>query len=131
MEIGHRVEIEYRIKVYRKGKKFLNLFGDKLVRDIRYSYIGKKNLLKNKFYITSEKEIRKSFDVEKEFVKDFYVLDNLKVDLVDEKKGEYYALGRVNLKVIKLIPPLNLFSFIIPGIIDSSDWVNAGHFRIN
>ena len=47
-----------------------------------------------------------------------------------EGKGEYYVKGRVSLEIIKLVPPLNLLSNIIPGITDRTDWFDAGSFRI-
>ena len=53
----------------------------------------------------------------------------MKISLSSEKKGDYYAIGRVDLKVIKQIPPLNLFSFIIPGIVESSEWIKADRFQ--
>ena len=130
MEIGHRAEIEYRIKIYRKEHKLLNLFGDKLVRDLSFSYIAKKDPFNEKYYIISEKEGKQEFTSEKEFLEKFYNLDRMKISLSSEKKGDYYAIGRVDLKVIKLIPPLNLFSFIIPGIVESSEWIKADRFRI-
>jgi hypothetical protein len=130
MDIGHRAEIEYRIKVYKKEKKLLFLFGDKLIKDVHYSYIGKKDPINGQFHIVSAKEGKKIYNSEKEFLENFYILDNLNIDLSGEKKGEYYVLGQVNLKVIKLVPPFNVFSFIIPGIVESSDWIKADRFRI-
>jgi len=130
MDIGHRAEIEYRIKVYKKEKKLLFIFGDKLIKDVRYSYIGKKDLINEQFHIVSAKEGKKVYNSEKEFLEKFYILDDLNIDFSGAKKGEYYVLGQVNLKVIKLVPPFNVFSFIIPGIVESSDWIKADRFRI-
>ena len=130
MEIGHRAEIEYRIKIYRKDSGLFTLFGDKLIEDLTYSYIGKKDLINGQFQIVTEKEGRKVYNTEKEFLENFYYLNNFKINLSNAKPGEYYVLGKVNLKVIKLVPPFNLFSFIIPGIVESSDWKKADKFRI-
>lgn len=130
MEIGHRAEIEYRIKIYKKENGFFNIFGDKLVRDISYSYIGKKDPINGQYHIVSEKKGKQVFNSEKSFLESFYILDNYKINLSGEKKGDYYVLGRVDLKVIKLVPPFNLFSIIIPGIVESTDWIKADQFRI-
>ena len=130
MEIGHRAEIEYRIKIYKKDNGLFSLFGDSLVRDISYSYIGKKDLINGQYNIVSREDGKKVYNSEKEFLEDFYILDNFRINLSGEKPGDYYILGKVNLKVIKLVPPFNLFSFIIPGIVESTDWIKADVFRI-
>ena len=130
MEIGHRAEIEYRIKIYRKDRRMFSMFGDSLVRDLSCSYIGKKDLINGQFHIVNEKNGKIVYNTEKEFLDNFYILNNLEIDLSDEKPGDYYILGKINLKVIKLVPPFNLFSFIIPGIVESTDWIKADKFRI-
>ena len=130
MEIGHRAEIEYRIKIYKKDSGLFSIFGDRLVKDITCSFIGKKDMINGQFNIVSEMEGKKVYNTEKEFLEKFYILENLKINLSDAEKGNYYILGKVNLKVIKLVPPFNLFSFIIPGIVESTDWIKADTFRI-
>ena len=130
MEIGHRAEIEYRIKIYKKDSGLFSLFGDSLVKDISSSYIGKKDMINGQYIIVSENGKKSIYNSEKEFLEKFYYLENYKIRLSDAKKGDYYILGKVNLKVIKLVPPFNLFSFIIPGIVESTDWIKADTFRI-
>ena len=130
MEIGHRAEIEYRIKIYKKDSGLLSLFGDSLIKDVSSSYIGKKDMINGQFVIVSDKGKKSVYNSEKEFLEKFYYLENLKINMSDAKKGEYYILGKVNLKVIKLVPPFNLFSFIIPGIVESTHWIKADTFRI-
>ncbi len=75
MEIGHRAEIEFRIKIYRKDSSLLTLFGDSLVKDLTYSYIGKKDMINGQFHIISEKEGKKIYNTEKEFLENFYYLN--------------------------------------------------------
>ncbi len=131
MEIGHRTQIEYNIRVYKNKRKFIGLFGgDRLVHDISSSYVATKDPFSDTFYITSsdgDKIVQKDAD---SFFRTFFSLNDLKIDMKKAGRGEYYITSKIEMKIIKLMPPLNLLSSIIPGIVERTDWSSAGSFWI-
>ncbi|MCL2480354.1 MAG: hypothetical protein FWF38_01440 [Spirochaetaceae bacterium] len=131
MEIGHRAEIEFIIKVYQNKKRFLSFLGDRLEKDNSVSYVATRDPVNRIFKIVKSDGQKLRKEDEKSFFDTFFSADDIRIDMSRAEKGEYYILSRIEMKVIKLIPPLNLLSDIIPGIITKTDWIKVGTFRIN
>ena len=131
MEIGHRSEIEFIIKVYQNKSRFFSFLGDRLEEEKVVSYVATRDMVNGTFTIVKPDGQKIKKEDEESFLNMFFSADNIKVDLSGAGKGEYYILSCIELKVIKLIPPLNLLSDIIPGVITKTDWIKVGTFRIN
>ena len=130
MNLGHRTQIDYFIRVYENKSRFLGLFGDRLIHDVSVSYIATRDPFGDNFYITKpdgKKITRKDAN---SFFNTFFSLDELIIDMKRAGRGEYYIISKIEMKIIKLMPPLNLLSNLIPGIVEKTDWVSAGKFRI-
>ena len=131
MEIGHRTEIEFVIRVYQNKPGFFSFLGDRLETEGSESYVATRDPVSGIFKIEKSNGQKIKIENEESFFNTFFSAENIKIDLRGAEKGEYYILSRIELKVIKLIPPFNLLSDIIPGIITKTDWVKVGTFRIN
>ena len=130
MNLGHRTQIDYYIRVYENKSRFLGLFGDRLIHDISVSYIATRDPFGDKFYITKPDGKKITSNDADTFFNKFFSMNELNIDMKKAGKGEYYILGKIEVKIIKLMPPLNLLSNLIPGIVEKTDWVSAGSFRI-
>ena len=130
MELGHRTEIEYRIRVYENKSRFIGLFGDRLIKEISVSYVATRDPFGDIFHITDSAGKKKVIKDKDSFFKTFFSMDEVVIDMKKAGKGEYYAAGKIEMKIIKLMPPLNMLSHVIPGIIEKTDWISAGSFRI-
>lgn len=133
MKVGHRSEIEFIIRVYEEGKKkILNLPMRKVVKEISVSFVSVKDIFTNTYYITDsrfkDEKIEKT--TLKSFLDRFFSAENLIINMNKAPAGNYYVAGQVKMKLIKLVPPLHLLSAIIPGIVEKTEWVNVGSFRI-
>jgi len=131
MEIGHRSEIEFIIKVYKNKPRFFSFLGDRLEKDGSVSYIATRDMVNGTFTISKSNGQKIKIEDEKSFFDTFFSAEDIKIDMSKAGSGEYYILSRIEMKIIKLIPPLNLLSDIIPGVISKTDWVKVGTFRIN
>ncbi len=127
MEIGHRTEIEFNIRVYENKARF---FGDRLENESSASYIATRDPVSGTFKIVKSDGEKIKKEDEESFFNTFFSIENLKIDMSGANRGEYYILSRIEMKIIKLIPPLNLLSDIIPGVVEKTDWIKVGTFRI-
>ena len=130
MEIGHRTEIEFTVKVYENKERFFSFLGDRLEKDCSVSYIATRDPVSGIFKIVKSDGQKIKKEDEQSFFDTFFSMDDIKIDMSGAASGEYYILSRIEMKVIKLIPPLNLLSDIIPGIVIKTDWLKIGTFRI-
>jgi hypothetical protein len=132
MEMGHRAEIEFVIRVYRNRRpRFLRFLRSRLETSTSVSYVATRDLLNGTFTITKSNGQSIQTEDENSFFDTFFSANNIKIDMSGAGSGEYYILSRIEMRVIKLIPPLNLLANIIPGIVTRTDWINVGTFRIN
>ena len=131
MELGHRAEIEFIIKIHQNKPRFLKFLGTRIEKKGSVSYVATRDPVNGTFRIVKSNGQRITKEDEKSFFDTFFSVDNMRIDMKDAGKGEYYILSRIEMKVIKLIPPLNLLSNIIPGIVTKTDWIKVGTFRIN
>jgi len=130
MEIGHRTEIEFIVRVYRSTSRFFRFLGNRIERKNSVSYVATRDIVDGTFTITKSNGQRIKIEDEESFFNMFFFADDIKIDMRSAERGEYYIMSRVEMKTIKLIPPLNLLSDIIPGIITKTDWIKVGTFRI-
>ena len=89
MEIGHRSEIEFIIKVYQNKPGFFSFFGDRFEEEGSVSYIATRDMVDGTFTIVKpDGQKIKKID-EETFLNMFFSADNIKVDLSSAEKGEY------------------------------------------
>ncbi|MCL2293758.1 MAG: hypothetical protein FWC36_02680 [Spirochaetes bacterium] len=131
MDIGHRTEIIFTIRVYQDQRRFLRFRGNRRIKDYSVSYVATRDLVSGAFRIVKNNGQRITKENEEAFFNFFFSANDIRIDMSDAEKGDYYIVGRVEVRVIKLIPPLNLLSNILPGIITRTDWERVGAFRIN
>ncbi|MDX9799854.1 MAG: hypothetical protein RBT69_00810 [Spirochaetia bacterium] len=130
MELGHRSEINYSKRVYEDKSRFIGLFGDRLIDEVTTTYVATRDPFEDIFHITDSSGKKKKIKGKDSFFTTFFSVDDMTVDMNKAGRGEYYVTGKVEIKIIKLMPPLNLLSRIIPGVIEKSGWISAGSFRI-
>ena len=131
MEIGHRTEIEFIINVYKNKPRFFSFLGDRLEKESTVSYVATRDLVSGVFTIVKSNGQKIKIEDEKSFFDTFFSANDIRIDMSKAESGEYYIESRVEMKIIKLIPPLNLLSAVIPGITTKTDWVKVGTFRID
>lgn len=134
MKVGHRSEIEFIIRVYEDDKKkILDLPTRKIFKEISVSFVSVKDIFTNTYYITDSRF--KNDKIEKTTLESFwdcfFSVKNLIINMSKAPAGNYYIAGRAKMKLIKLVPPLHLLSTIIPGIVEKTEWINIGSFRID
>ena len=130
METGHRTEIEFVIRVYNNRRSLLRFMRRRVEGRASVSYVATRDLVNGTFTIAKPGGQRIVKEDEESFFSSFFTATDIEIDMRGAGKGEYYIMSRIEIKTIRLIPPLNLLSGIIPGIITKTDWIKAGTFRI-
>ncbi len=130
MELGHRTQISYTVKVYENRSRLFGIFGDRLAGSATSTYIATWDPIRDIYNITDSNGEKTAENDAFSFFTTFFSSEAMSVNMNRAGRGKYYITGRVEMKIIKLMPPLNLFSNIIPGIIEKTDWITLGEFRI-
>jgi hypothetical protein len=130
MSVGHRSQIKYIVKVCESKSGFFGIFGDRVAAESSAVYLARRDPLSKTFYITDPDGNRILEDDENNFFSIFFSNNDIILDMSNAENGDYYIDGKVEITFIKLIPPLNLLSDIIPGIVEKTEWIRIGNFRI-
>ncbi|MEW5815154.1 MAG: hypothetical protein AB1798_07120 [Spirochaetota bacterium] len=124
---GFRSEISFHIKVYRKVRGMLSLFGDRLVLEEHPAHEARLDIVNGQFVIDSSFGDTMSFNNENSFLNAFFSLENyrLKGEPLKECLKDYkncYVLGNIRVQTVKLIPPLTILSFFLPSNTEGTPW---------
>lgn len=112
---GFKAEIAFNIRLYRKSRGILRYFGDRMVYEAHPTYEAGWDIFHKQFFLTGDDGSSRMFKNKDKFLLAFFTLKNYPVELKETDPLEgYYILGSISLNTIKLVPPFNILSFLLP-----------------
>jgi hypothetical protein len=126
---GHRSEVIYETRVYRRNKGLAKLFGDRLIGETTTVYDARRDELNEWYVVTVDGMHEHTFVREEDLVRFFLTLSDRRIVLDEIGEGEIYLLCRSQIEPIKLVPPLTLMTFFIPELRITTPWKNTPYRR--
>jgi len=127
---GHSAEVQFQIRVYRRSTGLSRLFGDRLIAEQSVLYQARRDRLNDRYVVVVDGEVERSFGDSDELIDFLVVLNDHHISLPAAVDGEIYLLCRVQVEPIRLVPPLTLLTFVIPGFRITTPWLRTDYRRL-
>jgi hypothetical protein len=121
LEKGLRSEITFFLRIFKENSGIVRIFGDQLIEEYTYTSEASKDIFQRGYTIQSD-GITKIISETQKFNRDFYSLYGFPINSSLIKKGNYYLMGRIRIKRVKLVPPFNLITLFWNDIIKTTGW---------
>jgi hypothetical protein len=126
LQEGLKSEIQFELRLYRRQGGLLAWLGDRPVASIRISQVASYDPFTAQYVIRREGRVVGSFRDADAFLRRFASLRELPLGQVEpEDRGQYYALARVRLSPVRIVPPLNIITLFSSVYSVTTDWVES------
>jgi hypothetical protein len=119
---GHRSEVRYEFRIFRRARGLAKIFGDKLIKEEERLYIARWDALDESFVVLVDQSTELVFNDAPSFLDFFLSIDNRRMFIPEGLHEEDYLLCRWRIQPIKLVPPLTLMTFIKSDLQTISPW---------
>ena len=119
---GHRSEIHYEFRVFRKATGLRKLFGDRVIEQEETMYIARWDALDESFVVLVDETAEFVFADAAEFLDFFLSVNNRRMYIPHSLHDDDYLLCRWIIQPIKLVPPLTLMTLIKSDLQTISPW---------
>lgn len=119
---GLRAEISFEIKAYATSNGIMRIFGDRLYSEENPVYTGRWDRFSDEFVIEYG-DIKNTFKDKELFLASFFTLEDYYSTEIDFKSENLYLLGRIIIKKVKLVPPMNLLSRLLGANTYTTPWI--------
>lgn len=119
---GHRSEVRYEIRVYRKASGFRRLFGNRLIKQEETVYVARWDALDERYIVLIDGIREEWFESSQPFLRFFLSLSEYSMPVPSEMAENDYLVCRSRIQPIKLVPPLTLLTLIKPELLIVSPW---------
>lgn len=127
---GHTAEVRFQIRVYRRSSGLSRLFGDRLIAEQSVLYQARRDRLNDRYVVVVDGELERSFANNDELIDFLVVLKDHQISLPAASAGDIYLLCRVQVEPIRLVPPLTLLTFVVPGFRTTTPWLRTDYRRL-
>ncbi len=119
---GYRSEIIFTVKIYEENTGFFSFFGDRIVTEHDISRIAGWDRFAEKFFYIDRGGTTRTFSAEKMFFDRLFSIEDVELTFPDGKPRELYALVRVTVEPVHLIPPLTIINLFHTRNVIHSRW---------
>ncbi len=127
---GHRSEVLYEFRLFRKARGIGTIFGDRLLKEDMVSYVARWDALDEHFLVLIDGIEERVFGDIKSFLEFFLSVRNHVMRLSNNLNDGEYLLCRWRIQPIKLVPPLTLMTLIKPDLQIISSWQRTPITRV-
>ena len=129
LDAGHRAEIHYEARIYRRTSGINRLFGDRLVAEEKVTYEARWDELNSRYIVVVDEEFERSFFLADDLIAFLLILDNHMIPLPRDLDDAIYLMCRAQVEPILLVPPLTLLAVVIPKFRMTTPWMRTAFER--
>ena len=122
LEAGHRAEVHYEARIYRRTTGLNRLFGDRLVAEEKVVYEARWDEFNSRYVVVVDEEFERSFTDADDLISFLLILDSHIISLPKESSDAIYLMCRAQIEPIRLVPPLTLLAVVVPKFRMSTPW---------
>ncbi len=119
---GHRAEIRYEARVYRRTAGISRIFGDELVAEQSVTYDARWDELNRRYVVVIYSGRERSFEDSESLLRFLLVLEEYRMMVPKYGNGEIYLMCRAQIEPVRLVPPLTLMNFLVPRFRTKTPW---------
>jgi|GEM_PF-5857950 len=119
---GQMAQVRFDLRIYHKGKGFLGIAGDRIIREKSIEQYGRWDPFSGRFIITDTEGHQWTTPRAEEYTRRLLSLSDTVITGI-ARDEESYLLARVGLKRVKLQVPFNLLDLFLPETKIVSPWV--------
>lgn len=124
---GHRSDVHYEARVYRRITGVSRIFGDRLIAETTVEYQARWDELNKRYVVLIDSERERSFDSSDALLEFLLALNNHHIHVPEEDGEDLYLVCRAQIEPIHLVPPLTLMTFLMPRFRTTTPWVETGY----
>ena len=128
---GHRSEIHYEARIYKRTAGISQLMGDRLIAESSVLYEARWDELNERYIVLIDEEHEIGFEDPNRLTSFLLSLNKHRITLQDDPEGEIYLLCRAQIEPIRLVPPLTLMTFLLPKFRTTTPWGETEFTRID
>ena len=125
LDDGHRAEIRYEARIYRRTTGVNRLFGDRLIAEEMVTYEARWDELNSRYIVVVDEEFERSFFDADDLLAFLLILDNHIIRLPNDSSDAIYLMCRAQVEPILLVPPLTLLAVVIPKFRMTTPWMRT------
>lgn len=108
---GLKSEIFFQLRLYKKNKSSISIFGDLIVAEKKPFFVAYRDFFSNLYVIETSENKKNTFSETDIFMENFSRISSYRFyNIANLDTQEYYILARIIINPVKLEPPLHIIS---------------------